>query len=87
MSNHFQQLQDYFGINRRQAERITDDVLEIMGDGGRESVSFLMSELRARGWRLRGNRIDFESLCSHLGFSVEYVEGKRGGIRQTWITV
>jgi hypothetical protein len=52
-------------------EQLTNDILsEINNWKGNQSVSFLMTSLRQKGWRLAGNMCDFERTCVELGFSV-----------------
>jgi len=43
-----------------------------------QSISFLMSQLRDRGYQLRGSRVDFENEVAALGFTIVHVY-KKGG--------
>lgn len=66
---------------------ISDDILSIIQNEGRESTSFVKSELRDKGWKGLGNNADFETMVERLGFTLQQNKKPSGDITATYITL
>lgn len=69
-------------ITAEMAAKLTDAIINILGNEGCEAISHVKELLYSRGWHNLGNSSDFERLVERLGFTIRTGYNDRNQERQ-----